>query len=149
MTIAAPEWTVLRITGLGIVPYSTRAATQSLEPIGQAGANIYRDVNGVLRTVGGTTSFQKYRSSISCKDMRPVAINGVWPGKLVTVQCIATLAYLTDTEVPARAVVPGSSCTEGDWTFYRPELSMMILSWSLEEAEYEGAISWSMELEEV
>ena len=149
MTIAAPEWTVLRITGLGVVPYSTRAATQSLEPIGQAGANIYRDVNGVLRTVGGTTSFQKYRSSISGSDMRPIAVNGVWPGKLVTVQCIATLGHLTDTDVPARAVVPGSSFVEGDWTFYRPELSMMVLSWSLEEAEYEGAINWSMELEEV
>jgi hypothetical protein len=117
--------------------------------IGQAAANIYRDVNGVLRTVGGATPFQKYRSSISCKDMRPVAVNGVWPGKLVTVQCIATLGYLTAMELPARSVVPGSSFVEGDWTFYRPELSMMVLSWSLEEAEYEGAISWSMELEEV
>lgn len=149
MTIASPEWTVLRITGLGVVPYSTRAATQSLEPIGQAAANIYRDVNGVLRTVGGTTSFQKYRSAISGSDMRPIAVNGVWPGKLVTVQCITTLAYLTDTEAPARAVVPGSSFVEGDWTFYRPQLAMMVLSYSLEEAEYEGAVSWSMELEEV
>ena len=149
MTIAAPEWTVLRITGMGVVPYSTRAATQSLEPIGQAGANIYRDVNGVLRTVGGATTFQKYRSSISGSDMRPIAVNGVWPGKLVTVQCIATLGYLSATEAPARTVVPGSSFIEGDWTFYRPELSMMVLSWSLEEEEYEGAINWSMELEEV
>ena len=149
MTIAAPEWTVLRITGLGVVPYSTRAATQSLEPIGQAAASIYRDVNGVLRSVGGTTAFQKYRSTISGKDMRPIAVNGVWPGKLVTVQCIATLGYLTATEQPARTVVPGSSFVEGDWTFYRPELAMMVISWSLEEAEYEGAISWSMELEEV
>ena len=149
MTIAAPEWTVLRITGLGVVPYSTRAATQSLEPIGQAAANIYRDVNGVLRSVGGATAFQKYRSTISGSDMRPIAVNGVWPGKLVTVQCIATLGFLTATELPARSVVPGSSFTEGDWTFYRPELAMMVLSWSLEEAEYEGAISWSMELEEV
>ena len=149
MTIVAPEWTVLRITGLGVVPYSTRAATQSLEPIGQAGANIYRDVNGVLRSVGGTTAFQKYRSTISGNDMRPIAVNGVWPGKLVTVQCIATLGYLTATALPARSVVPGSSFIEGDWTFYRPELGMMVLSWSLKEAEYEGAISWSMELEEV
>lgn len=149
MTIASPEWTVLRITGLGVVPYSTRAATQSLEPIGQSAANIYRDVNGVLRSVGGTTAFQKYRSTISGSDMRPIAVNGVWPGKLVTVQCISTLGYLTATEQPARSVVPGSSFVEGDWTFYRPELAMMVLSWSLEEAEYEGAISWSMELEEV
>lgn len=148
MTISAPEWTVLRLTGLGIVPYSTRAATQSLEPIGQAGASIYRDVNGVLRTVGGT-SFQKYRSSISCTDMRPMALNGVWPGTLVTVDCIATLAFLTSGGSPVRPVVSGSSFTEGSWTFYRPQLAMMVLSFSLEEAEYEASISWSMELEEV
>ncbi len=148
MTIAAPEWTLLQLTGMGIVPYSTRAATQSLEPIAQAGASIYRDVNGVLRSVGGT-QFQKYRSAISCKDMRPLAIDGVWPGKVLSVDCIQTLAYLTSGGSPARAVVPGSSFNEGDWTFYRPRLAMMVLSFSLEEDEYEAAVSWSMQLEEV
>lgn len=146
MTITAPEWTVLQLTGIGVVPYSTRAATQTLEPINQSGANIYRDVDGVLHNVGGT-SFNKYRSKISCSDVRPFAVDGVWPGKLVTVDCISVLAYLTAGGSPARTVV--SSFTEGGWTFYYPRLSMMVLNFSMDTDEYSGITTWTMELEEV
>ncbi|MEN6306088.1 MAG: hypothetical protein ABFD96_25405 [Armatimonadia bacterium] len=148
MSFSSPTWTVLELTGMGVVPYSTRQATQSLEPIRQAGASVYRDVNGVLRNAGGTR-FQKYRSVISCTDQRPFAVDGVWPGKLVTVGCIATLSYLTSGGAPQRTPVPGSSLTEGSWTFYRPQLSMMVLRFSLQENEYGAEVGWSMELEEV
>lgn len=146
--ITSPEWTVLRLSGIGIVPYSTRKAKQTLDPIKQSQTGIYRDVNGVLRSVAAT-QFQKYSSSISCTDHRPFANDGVWPGKLVTVSCIVQLSYLTAGGSPARAVVAGSSFTEGAWTFYRPELDMRVLSFSVDVDEYDAEVSWSMELEEV
>lgn len=148
MGFSETTFTVLELTGMGVVPYSSRMATQTLEPIKQAGANVRRDVNGVSRSMGGS-QFQKYRSTISCADQRPFASDGVWPGKTVTVGCIAELAYLTSGGSPARPVVSGSSYTEGAWTFYRPSLTMMVVGFSLQFDEYGAEVSWTMELEEV
>lgn len=138
--------TVLVLDGIGVVPYSTRAAKQTLEPIQQASANVYRDVNGTLRNVAGS-SFLKYKSTISCTDQRPIAIDGVWPGKLVTVSCIQTLAY--NSSDPSRTAVNGSEFTEGGWTFYRPKLDMMVIAFSVETDEWGADVSWRMDLEEV
>jgi hypothetical protein len=141
--------TVLELTGIGVVPYSTRAATQTLEPIAQAAANIYRDVNGNLHNAGGT-QFQKYKSTISCTDQRPFAVDGVWPGKLVTVSCIATLAYESGSDAePQRQASTGGDFTEGGWTFYYPVLSMMVVGFSVQTDEYGADVSWRMDLEEV
>lgn len=140
--------TVLELTGIGIAPYSARGATQSLEPIGSASAGVYRDVNGVLRSVAGT-SFLKYKSTISCQDQLPAALDGVWPGKLVTVKCIQELSYLTAGGSPSRTVVSGSSRTEGSFTFYRPQLDMMVVGFSAQTDEWSAEVSWRMDLEEV
>lgn len=140
--------TVLELSGIGIAPYSTRGATQSLDPIGSASATIYRDVNGVLRTVAGS-SFQKYKTTISCQDQLPAALDGVWPGKLVTVKCIQELSYLTAGGSPSRTVVSGSSRTEGSFTFYRPQLDMMVTGFSVQTDEWGAEVSWRMDLEEV
>lgn len=140
--------TVLELTGIGIADYSTRGATQTLEPINSAGAGLYRDVNGVLRSVG-STSFQKYKSSIQCQDQRPAILDGVWPGKAVTVKCLQELSYVTSGGAPARSVVSGSSRTEGSLTYYRPELSMMVVNFSVQTDEYGADVSWRMDLEEV
>lgn len=148
MTISAPTWTVLVLTGMGVVPYSTRKAQQTLEPIGQASANFMRDVNGNAHVIGGS-QFQKYKSTISCTDQRPFANDGVWPGHAVTVGCIAELSYLTSGGSPERTPVSGSSYTEGDWTFYRPQLAMIVRNYRLNYDEYGAEVGWSMELEEV
>lgn len=141
--------TVLELSGIGIVPYSTRGATQTLEPINSASAGIYRDVNGTLRNVGGS-SFQKYRSTIQCQDQRPAALDGVWPGKLVTVTCIQELAFEDVTgSAPQRDTVTGSERAEGGWVFYRPVLAMMVTGFSVQTDEYGGEVSWRMDLEEV
>lgn len=140
--------TVLELTGMGIAPYSTRGATQTLEPIGAASAGIYRDVNGGLHNVG-SGSFQKYRSTIQCQDQRPAILDGVWPGKAVTVKCIQELSYVTAGGSPARTVVSGSSRTEGDLTYYRPQLSMMVTGFSVQTDEYGADVSWRLDLEEV
>lgn len=141
--------TVLELIGIGIAPYSTRGASQTLEPIGSASAGIYRDVNGVLRSVGGI-SFQKYKSTINCQDQAPAALDGVWPGKLITVTCIQELCYPDVTgAVPQRDLVTGSERTDGDFVYYRPILSMMVTGFSMQIDEWQGDMSWRMDLEEV
>lgn len=140
--------TVLELSGIGIADYSARAASQTLEPIGSASANIKRDVNGGLHNLG-SGSFQKYKSTIQCQDMRPFIIDGVWPGKLVTVKCVAELSYVTAGGSPSRAVVSGSSRTEGSLTYYRPALDMMVVAFSIQVDEWSGDVSWRMDLEEV
>lgn len=142
--------TVLELTGIGIAPYSTRGAIQTLEPIGGASAVIYRDVNGVLRKVGGT-SFQKYKSTIQCQDQLPPAFDGVWPGTVLTVTCIAEICYEDITGVtPQRDMVTGSERTEGGFVYYRPILQMMVVGGpSAQTDEWGATVSWRLDLEEV
>jgi hypothetical protein len=138
---------VLSLSGFGVPPYSARGASQSLEPIGQA-QQLRRTINASLIDVS-RPEFRKYRSTISCSDQQPPAVDGVWPGQIVTVDCIAELSYPTSGGNPARTVVPGSSRTEGDFTFYRPRLTMRVLNFSHETDEFGAVVSWSMQLEEV
>lgn len=140
--------TVLELIGIGIADYSMRGATQTLEPIDAAAGGIYRDVNGNLHNVS-SGSFNKYKSTIQCKDMRPGIFDGVWPGKLVTVKCIAELSYVTSGGSPDRTVVAGSSRTEGPLTYYRPQLSMMVVARPIHVDEWNGDVTWRLDLEEV
>ena len=138
---------VLTLSGIGVPPYSTRGASQTLEPI-QAAQQLRRTINGGLIDLS-RPEFRKYRSTISCADQQPPAIDGVWPGQVVTVGCIAELSYKTSGGTPARSVVPGSARTEGDYTLYRPQLTMRVVSFSQDTDEYGATVSWSLELEEV
>jgi hypothetical protein len=141
--------TVLVLQGIGVALYSTRFASQTLEPLGQAAATIYRDVNGVLRQATPQTGFQKYRSQISCSDLWPFAAGGIWPGLEVTVDCAAWLSYATEGGSPERTVVEGSEREVGTFTFYRPRLAMMVVAWKINENEAGAAATWSLDLEEV
>ena len=85
--------TVLTLSGVGVPPWSARGLTQTLEPI-DAAAQLRRTVNGALRDFG-YAPFRKYRSTISCADQEPPAVDGVWPGRTVTVGCVAELSFLT------------------------------------------------------
>jgi hypothetical protein len=67
----------------------------------------------------------------------------------VTVGCISELSYLTAGGSPARTPVTGSSRTEGAYTFYRPSLTMRVVTFSQDTDEYGAETSWSLELEEV
>ncbi len=138
---------VLSLSGFGVPPYSARGASQTLEPIGQA-QQLRRSVNAALIDVS-RSAFHKYQSTISCADQQPPAVDGVWPGQIVTVDCIAELSYKTAGGSPSRSVVSGSSRTEGDFTFYRPQLSMRVVNVSQQKDEFGAVVSWSLELEEV
>jgi hypothetical protein len=138
--------TLLTITGL-VTPYSARGLDQVLEPIPQASA-MRRTVNGALVDLS-VPQMRKYRSTITCNDMNAPAIDDVWPGQQVTVDCVAELAYVTSGGSADRTVVPGSSRTSGDFTFYRPRLTMRVRSFQTTTDEWGAAVGWTLELEEV
>ena len=137
--------TLLVITGL-ITPYSARGLQQTLEPIQEA-SQLRRTVNGTLVDLS-VPALRKYASTISADDQAVPALNGVWPGAQVTVDCVAELAYLTATGTPERTVVPGSSRVSGSWTFYRPRLTMRIVEYQTQVDEWNAVVGWSMRLEE-
>lgn len=138
---------VLVITGIDASPYALRGATQTLQPIDQS-VQLRRTINGSLVDLSDS-AFRRYRSSITGSDQLPPAFDGIWPGQEVTVECISELSYKTSGGSPARDVVTGSSRTDGDYTFYRPELTMRVVSFTQDTDEYGATVSWSLELEEV
>lgn len=140
--------TLLEIIGIGVPRYSARGLTQSLDPI-NASAQLRRTLNGVLHDYSDS-NFQKYKSTITCSDQQPPAVDGIWPGKEVTVKCIAELCEATTSpDSLERTPVAGSVRYEEDFTFYRPQLTMKVVNFTTEKDEYGAIVSWAMELEEV
>ena len=134
----------LVIAGIGLPPASIRGVTQTLVPIA-ASAQLMRTVNGTLVDVSAA-AFRKYASTIRCTDQAPPALDGIWPGALVTVDCIAELAFETATGAAERIIV--ASRVEGAFTFYRPRLAMRVLSFETERDEWGAAVAWTLSLEE-
>jgi len=136
----------LVLTGLGASPFSLRGATQTLEHI-EAATQVRRTVNGSLIDISAT-QLRKYKSLITGVDHLPPAFDSKWPGMIVTVDCSAELSYLTGGS-PGRSVVSGSSRVDGAYTFYRPQLTMRIINFSINADEYNAKTGWTLELEEV
>lgn len=139
--------TVLEITGADLVPYSSRGATMTLAPIEQS-KSTKRTINGELVDLA-LPQFQKYRATISCTDNNSPQFDRNWPGKSLTVKASAELSYKTAGGSPGRTVVTDSSHAEGDYTFYRPQLTMRVLSWDISYDEWGAEVGWNMELEEI
>lgn len=141
-----PVNSILRLEGIGVPPYASRGLTEQLQPI---------DTNDVVRTINGELvdfgfeQFQKFQVTITGHDMRPPACSGVWKGQIVTVDCISALGYLTLGGSPDRPVVDGSEIVEGGFTYYRPRLEMMVMSYSQDTDEWNAACDWTMVLEEI
>jgi hypothetical protein len=145
MTVTAANPTLLKINALGIPPFSARGLKQTLTPIQQASQN-RRTVNGDLKDVS-FDGFKKYASTITGSDQNPPAVDGIWPGLSVEVECISELSYLTSVGAPARPIVTGSSRVSGSFTFYRPKLQMRIMSFNVDTDEWDAVVGWSMALE--
>lgn len=144
--------TLLVLSGHGVAPYSARGLTQTLEPI-EASKNVRRSINGSLKDLS-QPQFRKYTSTISCADHLAPALDGIWPGQLLTVDCVAELSYRTESGSPERPVAEVSSSeeatrTEGAFTYYRPRLEMRVVTYSTSEDEYGRVVQWSLQLEEV
>jgi len=140
------DTTLLFLAGVGVPPYSARGLTQTLEPI-DAAQNIQRSINGEPMDLS-SEQFRKYKSTISCSDQQPPAVDGVWPGHYVTVDCVFELCY-PEYGVPQRTAVEGSQREESGFIFYRPRLYMIVMGFNATKDEYGATTGWSMELEEV
>lgn len=140
--------TLLTITTPGVPPYSARGLSQSLEPIDET-SQLRRTINGDLKDLS-VTQFRKYKSTISGDDQDPPAMAGMWPGRLLAVECISELCYMTanGSGLEERTVVDGSRRVDGDFTFYRPALNMRLVNYKVDTDEWGRAVSWSMDLEE-
>src|SRR5215831_1948082 len=99
------EFTLLKLFGMGVPPYSARGLSQTLKPIEQAG-NVVRAIDGSLLDLS-YAPFRKYKSEITCSDQTAPAISGIWPGQLLTVYCVAELAF-DEYGSAQRSEVPGS-----------------------------------------
>lgn len=134
---------------IGIPPYSCRNATQTLGPIAQT-KQTRRTLNGAMRDIS-QPEFRKYGSVISCTDQSSPALAGVWPGRVVMVDCTVELGYRTlDGDPTPRTAVPGSTRVEGEFTFYKPRLEMMITDLApVSRNEWSADVTWAITLEEV
>jgi hypothetical protein len=138
--------TLLQLTGIGVMPYSARGLQQTLEPIDQA-SNLVRAIDGSILDLG-LPQFQKYKSTITGNDQVPPVCDGVWPGRIVEVDCVHELVY-PEYGVPQREVVEGSMIEEAGFVRYRPRLTMVVVTGpTMNTDEWAATVGWSMVLEE-
>ena len=140
------DTTFLVLQGIGVPPYSAPGLTQTIAPI-DAAKNLQRAIDGTLMDLS-SEQFRKFKSTISGTDQQPPAIDGVWPGHTVEVDCISELCY-PEYAVPSRNAVPGSEREENGFVFYRPSLQMMVTDFSIQTDEYGAQVGWTMDLEEI
>ena len=126
---------------------SAQGITQSLEPVTGPATLIRRDVSGTLRDLTNP-QFRKYKATVSGNTHRSPAFDSGWVGQILTVQSATELSYATG-GTPGRPEVSGSSYVEDGFTFYRPELIMMVRAFESTFDEYEARFTWKLELEEV
>lgn len=138
--------TLLVLSGEGMPQYAVRGTRQSFEPI-EAALKPRRTVNGVLVNTA-PTKFRKYKSTVSCSDMQSPAFDAVYLGRVLTVDFIPEQVFKTAGGAADRPAVPGSLRVDGDYTFYRMRLDMMVMAKTI-EIDDEGVPSWSLELEEI
>lgn len=147
------DYTILAINGISFPRASARGMTQTLAPIVQA-SQLQRTVDGDLDDLS-LDQFQKYASEITCRDYNAPALDGIFPGRQIVVDCIPELAYEPPTdevvlgENANRDVVPGSAREEDGFVFYRPRLTMRVIDFQMTRDEYGSTMGWTLRLEEV
>lgn len=146
--------TLLVLSGAGVPPYSARGLTQDLTYI-NASVAMRRTVNGTLTDVSDP-NFRKYASKITCTDQQAPALSGIWPGMVLTVDCVNELSFYAGTDstdepdsIDGRTVVPGSGYFADGFFFYRPRLTMMVTKYWPQQDEYGATVAWELDLEEV
>ena len=148
MSSDANNFTLLVISDNEPAPYSARGLTQTYEPIA-ASQHLERSVNGRMINLSAS-QMKLYKTKISCTDQNVPALSGVWPGDIVTLQCVEEMSFPTiSPELQERDAVEGSMRIVGSYTFYRPILQVMFMGHSTSGEEYSRNVAWSMEFEEV
>jgi hypothetical protein len=131
---------------MGVTLYSARGLSQLIQPI-DAAKNQRRSINGIMTDVNNP-QFLKYKSKITCTDLRTPAIDGIFPGLTVNVDCVSYLSYPVG-GTPRRPVISGSTFTEGSFVFYLPRLLMMVTDYQVQTDEWAGTVPWELDLEEL
>jgi len=148
----ADTGTILVIDGIDIQRYSARGLSQTFETIEESTVQ-QRTVDGVLHDLS-LDQFRKFRSTITCEDFDTPAIDGIYPGQQVVVDCVFELAYedpLDEVEVgenASRPIVPDSARVKNGFVRYRPQLTMTVVRYSITRNEYNATSSWTLELVE-
>lgn len=134
----------------GVAPYSARGLKGTLAPIDAAKGNdkLRRTVNGTLIDISAP-QMRKYQLEVAGSDQAPPALDGVWVGMEVLVDCHVEIAYLTAGGAPGRSPVTGSARVEGSYTYYRPRLSMRVVELEIDRSEWAAEVGWSLTLEEI
>ena len=127
--LTVPNDTLLFMDSIGLPRFSARGLTQTLEPIEQS-FNQKRTINGLMNDLA-LPQFKKYKTTITCKDQQPPALDGLFPGLAVNVYCVKELAY-PRYGTASRLVVTGSDylSADGNFIIYRPILYMVLQPWS-------------------
>lgn len=146
--------TLLVIEGIGLPPRAALGLDQTLEPVNES-TSLMRTVDGALDDLS-LSQFRKYKSKISCTLFESPALDGIWPGQQVVVHCVPELSYEEPSggetvpgEGAARTIVTGSVRTRDGFVYYRPKLTMRVVSFDIKRDEYGATTGWSLELEEV
>jgi hypothetical protein len=138
--------TLLTMTGVDLPPFAARGLTQTLDHIEQA-SSLQRSINGEPIDFSAP-QFRKYKSTITCTDMKTPLPDDLWPGAEVQVDCVAELQF--DPSLgPDRDAVSSSEYVDGGRSFYRPKLSMVVISFTTSTDEYGASVGWQMDLEEI
>lgn len=141
------QGTILQLIGMGIVLYSGRGCTQTLEPIAASKVQ-RRSINGSLHDLS-YSQFWKYQSDITCHDMMAPALNNIHPGVILTVDCISELIAKPG-DSPWRSIIHGSDYTDSAGFYhFRPVLTMMVTGFSSGQDEWKAEVNWKLQLEEV
>lgn len=130
----------------GIAPFSSRNLDESLS-LDDGSKQMRRTWNGELKDLSNPM-FQKYIVTIDGNDVLPPAFAGIWPGRTVVVKCVTELCYAVGGSAE-RTVVAGSERTRDGFVYYRPQLTMKVVSFDKKKSEWGGSVSWSLELAEI
>jgi hypothetical protein len=65
------------------------------------------------------------------------------------VDCIVELCHETGTGGFERTAVAGSEREAGGFTFYRPQLTMLVEDFQIDRDEWGGVVGWTLSLAEV
>jgi len=140
------QGTILQLIGMGIVLFSARGCTQTLSPI-PAAKVLRRTINGDLVDVS-YSQFDKYSTEISCKDMLAPALDGIWPGREITIHCIAELIVASGQPI-TRPAVSGSQYDDGNgFTHYRPVIDVRVVEFQTGTEEWAASVNWKLTCEE-
>jgi hypothetical protein len=142
--------TLLTISSFGNMLYQARGLNQTLTVIPEA-TQQERTINGTLTDLSNP-QFRKYASTISVpQDVMAPPLDGVFPGMIVTVDCVVGLSFFTSggNGPNNRPEVSGSSFQENGFTFYRPVLTMMVKKVETHFDEWKCQVGWTLDLEEV